>query len=619
MKLLRLCVLVAAGLVAPAESDDSAASGGLGATGEGPLGTGDGPFSPFNFQLSAAPGLDSWFKDAKLGMFMHWGPVSQWGTEISFPLLCSGFPCHPKGPNNTATTITTPTQLSAHRQAYADLAKTFDPVEFDATNMAKLAKAAGFKYLIYTTVHCDGFINWPSNLTDYNIANTPWGKKQRGTYSELVRAFRLEGLKVGAYVCPSLWNNDSYFPPSALTSFGPCCKPNYAPASDPARWSTFTSFLHGLVTELATLYQPDTFWFDCENSPPMTDTHLEAVLHTIRAANPDAVINIRNGMWSDYTESGDQSERLAQTIFGTPQEFVGDYFEIPAVMQQSKQWAYDPMSKQKPTAEFLSNLMMLCAKNGNYLMNVAPTPTGVWPPSALLTLHELADWFSINAEAIHGTRPVWPYQMIMRGSDVFLTGSASEQAIYVLIPAVAPDHAELAVSAPNPTGGRRGSGSSGDDGGRGEEAAAGQPSALHQALLSGEQKNLTLPWLRPSLFKAPLKKVELLGHSVAITSHAASDADGLVIDGIELKLPTPPKFNCKAFGCTCVGMGKYYGVQNGSFGCSPPAAQNWWQVVMNCTETAWSPPGLPHPGCDPGTLPPRVAPLELGLVIKLSF
>ena len=109
-------------------------------------------FSPYRFQGSAAPGLDGWFKDAKLGMFMHWGPVSQWGTEISFPLLCSSFPCHPKGPNNTATDITTAAQLSAHRQAYADLASTFDPVDFDAKAMAKLAKAAGFKYLIYTTV-----------------------------------------------------------------------------------------------------------------------------------------------------------------------------------------------------------------------------------------------------------------------------------------------------------------------------------------------------------------------------------------------------------------------------------------------------------------------------------
>jgi len=58
-------------------------------------------------------------------------PVSQWGTEISFPLVCNDFPCHPKGPNNTVMNITNAAELKAHRLAYADLAKTFDPVDFD--------------------------------------------------------------------------------------------------------------------------------------------------------------------------------------------------------------------------------------------------------------------------------------------------------------------------------------------------------------------------------------------------------------------------------------------------------------------------------------------------------
>ena len=159
-------------------------------------------FNPFKYKANAAPGLDGWFKDAKFGMFMHWGPVSQWGTEISFPLVCESLPCSPRGPNNSVAHITTTAELKAHRQSYAALANSFDPVDFDPQSMAKLAKAAGFQYLIYTTVHCDGFINWPSNLTNYNIKNTPHGKKGRGTFSELVKAFRAEGLKVGAYVCP---------------------------------------------------------------------------------------------------------------------------------------------------------------------------------------------------------------------------------------------------------------------------------------------------------------------------------------------------------------------------------------------------------------------------------
>ena len=95
----------------------------------------------------------------------------------------------------------------------------------------------------------------------------------------------------------------NYIISAALAEFrGPLAagKPNYLPASDPARWGTFTTFLHGLVTELTELYAPDTFWFDCSNSPPGTDTHLEAVLHTMREANPE----VRHAMGSGRTVGG---------------------------------------------------------------------------------------------------------------------------------------------------------------------------------------------------------------------------------------------------------------------------------------------------------------------------
>lgn len=551
--------------------------------------------------------------------------MSQWGTEISFPLVCESFPCHPAGPNNTKMNISTPAELSQHRQNYANLAKTFDPVSFNATNMAKLAKAAGFKYLVYTTVHCDGFMNWPSNLTDYTIANTPWGAKGRGTYAELVQAFRAEGLKVGAYVCPSMWNNDSYWAPDALRSPGPVCKPNYAPesAAGSAKWKTFNTFLHGLVTELVDLYAPDTFWFDCMNAPPDTDTHLEAVLDKMRSANPNVVINIRNGMWSDYTESGDQQEALAQTIFGIQQEYVGDYFEIPAVMQESRQWAYDPKSGQKPTSEFLANLIMLTAKNGNYLMNVAPDPQGVWPAAALQTFEELAGWMAINGEAIHGTRPVWPYQY----GNVFVTSSEATQAIYVLIPARKPDSVE-AVDMVSPAATSRASscpsavptGAAGSA--CGEQQIATNP--LHTALRSGSQKYLTLPWLRPSLFAKLPSKVELLGGSANIT-FKLTDAAGMNITGIS---DAVDPFDCTVFGCTCKGMGNYYGIGPapgcGVWGCAPSDAQAWWMNAMDCQVGDYATSAV-HPGCGdkkcsaPTPPPGPVLPEDLGLVLKISF
>ena len=223
-------------------------------------------------------------------------------------------------------------------------------------------------------------------------------------------------------------------------------------------------------------------------------------------------------------------------------------------------------------------------------MNVAPDPLGTWPASALVTLAELGDWFAINAEAIHSTRPAWPYQQ----GELFVVASHVTSSLYVLIPAMTPDHAELAVGQPTPTGHVSPS------------TAPPQPCNIHTALMAG-QKNLSLPWLRPSLFSSPVKAVELLGHSATI-SHTISDADGMVIE--------MPPFDCKAFGCTCKGMGTYYGVNHvRGFGCAPPAAENWWVEVMNCTVAGYDNTTAPHPvGCNG-----KRTPQELGLVLKVSF
>ena len=129
--------------------------------------------SPMTYGAGRAPGLE-WFGDAKFGLFMHWGPVTQWGAEISFPLVCPAFPCTVQGPGKAPVTIENATALAAHRAAYAALASTFSPDAFDPPALARAAREAGFRYMVYTTIHCDGFANWPSNVTAYNsVAGAP--------------------------------------------------------------------------------------------------------------------------------------------------------------------------------------------------------------------------------------------------------------------------------------------------------------------------------------------------------------------------------------------------------------------------------------------------------------
>ena len=129
--------------------------------------------SPWNFgqgssNAATRAALESFQSDG-FGMFIHNGPVTQWGTDIGWPLVCTTLPCTVPGPKNVPRNLTTTDELAAHRREYFDHAKTWNPKDFNATALATRAKDAGMKYVVYTTVHCDGFANWPSKVATYNV------------------------------------------------------------------------------------------------------------------------------------------------------------------------------------------------------------------------------------------------------------------------------------------------------------------------------------------------------------------------------------------------------------------------------------------------------------------
>eukprot|EP01052_Picozoa_sp_SAG31_P007873 SAG31_NODE_384_length_16414_cov_7.492308_6_plen_523_part_00 len=519
-------------------------------------------------------------------------------------------------------------------------------------------------------------MNWPSNLTNYSIAHSAWGKRGRGTFSELVTAFRAEGLRVGAYVCPSLWNNNDYWAPNALTATGQACTPNYAPAAEPERWHRFTSFLHGLISELISLYQPDAFWFDCVNSPPNTDTHLEALIQTMRAANPNVVINVRDGLFSDYIGASDNSESVANSLLGVGSEFAGEYFEVPSSLSEG-QWTYGEGYGQRSTKSIISNLMLLTARNGNYLMNIPPDATGVWCNGYLQTMAELADWMAINGEAIHGSTPAWPYQdplPLYHGSQLYTV--ASNTAYYVLIPSLVPavggkrgESAQRMSAAmqgaglvtPVPTGGQLPAYSGptamlkDSNVSKTERSHGWEINPLHTAVMTAVLQStklstspmLRLQWMRPSLFKRPLHAIYLLTNDTSNSIGTAlqftqTDEEGLTIDGVwPPPPPPPPPFNCATlFNCSCADMGRYYavgpaclnpspttGCPSATFGCAPPAAQAWWRA-KGCKTNAYynATTDKTHRGCSPphggsggGGGGGRATAKELGLVLKFMF
>jgi len=187
------------------------------------------------------------------------------------------------------------------------------------------------------------------------------------------------------------------------------------------------------------------------------------------------------------------------------------HFEVPAVLQSSHQWSYDPNSGQKPPELILANLILLVAKGGNYLLNVAPGPSGVWPPSAIAVLKRLAAWMAVNGEAIQDTAPSYPFQF----EGVYIT--SRDKVVYAMIPRVQPSDGATnptwqALHTPSavPTlGNMRGDGTRDDVG----------------ALLG--MTNLTLPWLRTELLKDQITGVELLGQGPC--KYTLVSGEGLVV------------------------------------------------------------------------------------------
>lgn len=192
-----------------------------------------------NIPLQASPDELKWFRDAKFGLFIHWGPVSisgkelSWGRDAERPHdIRDG-----KKPSDIPENYNPDDYISA--DIYDNLYKQFNPVNFDADEWVQIARDAGMNYIVFTTKHHDGFSNFFTKYSDYSIANTPF---HRDIVKELADACHRSGMKLGFYYSPRDWHHPDY-----LT------KDHYR----------YLEFYHGQIEELCTNYgKVDILWFD---------------------------------------------------------------------------------------------------------------------------------------------------------------------------------------------------------------------------------------------------------------------------------------------------------------------------------------------------------------------
>ena len=317
----------------------------------------------------------AWFTDARFGMFIHWG-------LYAMPARHEWIRHHER----------------IRDEDYEKYFELFDPDLFDPRAWAAAAKAAGMKYVVFTTKHHEGFCLWDSKFTDYKATNTP---AKRDFVKEIVAAFRAEGLRIGFYYSLIDWHHPDF----VIDRLSPYRdSPDKAKMNEGRDMRRYAKYMRDQVTELLTNYgKIDILWFDFsypgENGKGRDDWESEKLLKLVRKLQPDILLDNR----LDLPGSGD----IVTPEQFTPSKPILDDQGNPAVWEGcqtlSGSWGYhrDEASWKSPRmcVEMLVNHV---SRGGNLLMNVGPTSRGHLDARALKCLDGYAQWMRFCGRAIHG-------------------------------------------------------------------------------------------------------------------------------------------------------------------------------------------------------------------------
>ena len=338
-----------------------------------------------------------WFQDQKLALMMHWGIYSQPGIVESWALI-------DEDEIWSRNEIDWTDDIDAFKDSYVNLNKTFNPIRFEPAKWAAFAREVGFRYLIFTTKHHDGFCMWDTRTTDYKITgpDCPFHTNPR---ADIVRhvfdAFRSEGLGIAAYFSKADWHSPDYWKEGTLHSFTKR-GPSYDPVSDPETWDRFRTYTQTQLKELALEYGPvDILWLDAGWVRPSNhqDLHLSELMEELRQKQPDLII-------ADRTVGGPNENYVTpeQCIPETP---LSVPWESCITMGSAFSFRYEDTYKSARKVAGL--LLEVIAKGGNLALNVAPQPDGRLPRNAMHILKDFGLWLKDHEEGIFSTRVQAPF------------------------------------------------------------------------------------------------------------------------------------------------------------------------------------------------------------------
>lgn len=313
--------------------------------------------------------VTAWFRDAKVGLFVHWGIYS---------VLADGEWVQ----NNR----------SIRSAEYEGLAPLFNPARFDAAQWVDLARRAGARYLVMTTKHHDGFAMFDSKLTDWDIADrTPF---RRDVIGELAAACRAGGLPLMLYYSQLDWHHPDYFPRG-----GTGRQSGRPEAGD---FNRYLAFMDGQLEELLTRYGPVAgVWFDGMWDNGAVDWRLDRTYGLIKRLQPRALIVSNH---NDLPHRGE--DYVTYEGFIRPRAFPpgADY---PAEVSEkiNDTWGFRVHDTQyKSSRDLIRKLVTVAGAGANYLINVGPMADGTIQPEFVDRLTAVGQWLSRYGRSIYGTR-----------------------------------------------------------------------------------------------------------------------------------------------------------------------------------------------------------------------
>jgi alpha-L-fucosidase len=312
----------------------------------------------------------AWFREAKFGLFIHWGlyaiPAGEWkGKRI--PGIGEWI------------MFRTPVPVAE----YEALAQQFNPVKFDAAAWVQLAKDAGMRYMVITSKHHDGFALYGSKVSPYNVVDaTPC---KRDVRRDLSAAAEKAGMPLGFYYSQAQdWHEKNGI--GNTWDFGPDEKKD------------FDQYLRAKaepqIRELLTGYGPVALiWFDTPRQ--MTPERGQRFVDIVRSLQPKTLIDGRLGTSGDYVSTGDN------VILP---EVKSEAWEVPATINHTWGYRKDDQDWKSP-GDIAFKLVDIVSKGGNYLLNVGPMADGIIPQASQDVLRTVGRWLKVNGEAVYGAGP----------------------------------------------------------------------------------------------------------------------------------------------------------------------------------------------------------------------